>query len=198
MTCLLLVALTTACVKRAHSHKVVAVSQFSARKHCVFPVLVLQTDRICVIEVKLQDTTRLIVGVYLPSSDHSKEEYGECLIELENVINTHARGPVAILGDFNAHVGSEAGEGANDDVNTQGKMLLDFADRNGLFFTSLVSAASGPRYTYSSGTTRSTIDYCLLDSASIDILHSCVCHHPHPLNFSNHLPITAILMLSAE
>ena len=77
-------------------------------------------------------------------------------------------------------------------------LLLDFAYRNGLFFASLCSTASGSSYTYSSGKTRSTIDYCLLDSASADFLHDCICLESHSLNCSDHLPITATLQLVAS
>ena len=51
-----------------------------------------------------------VIGVYLPCLDQGVDCYREHLVELERVISeSELQGPVVVLGDFNAHLGGEAG-----------------------------------------------------------------------------------------
>ena len=52
-----------------------------------------------------------LIAVYLPGSDMGMECYSEHLIELEWVVSEHQPdGPVIVMGDFNAHLGTLGGE----------------------------------------------------------------------------------------
>ena len=78
------------------------------------PISLISSDRICGIRIKspcpsADDIT--IIAVYLPCSDMGMECYSEHLIELERVVSEHQpHGPVIIMGDFNAHLGTLGGE----------------------------------------------------------------------------------------
>ena len=79
----------------------------------VTPISSISSDRICGIRIKsscpnVDDIT--IIAVYLPCSDMGMECYSVHLIELERVVSEHQpHGPVIIMGDFNAHLGTLGG-----------------------------------------------------------------------------------------
>ena len=54
---------------------------------------------------------------------------------------------------------------------------------------SLGCLASGPEYTYTSGTVRTTVDYILMDVDAISMVSSCSTHSAEELNTSDHLPL---------
>ena len=74
------------------------------------PVSGISSDRICAVRLSVDDGDSLLVsviGVYMPCSDQGLKCYRDHLIELERVISEFSLlGPVVILGDFNAHLGS--------------------------------------------------------------------------------------------
>ena len=56
----------------------------------------------------------LVVGVYLPCIDQGVDHYREHLVELEHMVSeSRLLGPVAIPGDFIAHLGLLEGESQN-------------------------------------------------------------------------------------
>ena len=70
----------------------------------------IQSNRICGIRVRkaLDDDTWIsILGVYFPCLDLGIDLFHDCLVELERVISeSECLGPVFVVGDFNAHLGS--------------------------------------------------------------------------------------------
>ena len=92
------------------------------------------------------------------------------------------------MGDFNAHLA-----GNIEGMNAQGHLLHGVLERCGLNAVSLGSLASGPGYTYCSGSTRTTIDYILMDVSFKSMLQSCQTLQMDDLNTSDHLPIVASL-----
>ena len=97
------------------------------------------------------------------------------------------------MGDFNAHLGSLGGPRGCGTTNSQGTLLYEFISDANLFPVSLSSLAYGPLYTYSQGEVKTTVDYCLMDSNSAHLIDTCLVHSPHPLNLSDHLPISITL-----
>ena len=92
------------------------------------PIKKIVSDRFCVLELSLSPSqtseprTLNIIPVYLPSSDHSLEEYAEYLTELTSIVSAiECSGPVLLLGDFNAHLPLPG-----NSINQQGNLLLDF------------------------------------------------------------------------
>ena len=48
----------------------------------------------------------IIIGAYLPSTDHQTEEFESYLQQLEyTIIANNQLGPVKVAGNFNAHIG---------------------------------------------------------------------------------------------
>ena len=77
------------------------------------PIGGISSDRICGIRFSVDDGVRSVmsvIGVYLPCLDQGVDCYREHLIELEMVVSESVQlGPVAVLGDFNAHLGKLCG-----------------------------------------------------------------------------------------
>ena len=72
------------------------------------PVVGINSDRICAVTIDSASTSFLVIGVYLPTTDHATEDFQQCLYILEDLVNKYY-GPVVLAGDFNSHVGSEGG-----------------------------------------------------------------------------------------
>ena len=112
-------------------------------------------------------------------------------MELERIVSESAvLGPVIILGDFNAHLGSLGGPRGRGPANAHGVLLEEFMGRCSLSATSLCSWATGPVYTYVSGEVNTTVDYILADlEATSHLISSCHTFPMSDMNSSDHLPI---------
>ena len=62
--------------------------------------------------------------------------------------------------------------------------------------TSLCSLSSGPSYTYFRGDIHTTTDYIISDARHAHLAIRCETHDHHPLNFSDHLPLSLTLSLT--
>ena len=98
---------------------------------------------------------------------------------------------VAILGDFNAHLGSKNCPG---DQNLQGVLLQVVLERCEFSTVSQGALASGPVYTYCSGDVSTTVDYILMDVGAASLIDSCCTHPMDDLNTLDHLPLTVSLL----
>lgn len=146
----------------------------------------MESDRICGLQINLMDCTLSILCVYLPCTDHDIEEYKYYLNELDCTIGAlQSEGPVIVAGDFNAHLPT-----LNSITNTQGRLLSDLINHNSLYPVSCSSIATGPKYTYFSGQTTTTVDYILISSDLASHVSSCEILAQAPLNLFDHLPIT--------
>ena len=161
----------------------------------VTPVRSVDSDRFVAIQLLLASSTLLsIVAVYLPSSDHPMSEFTEYLVQLESLISSlQASGPVMVVGDFNAHLGSLGCHRNSDNTNRAGHMLFDVICRCSLFVASQSAFADGECYTFENGSHKTTVDYCLVDSGYAHLLKSCSTLSPDPLNLSDHLPLRVSL-----
>ena len=66
--------------------------------------LTLDSDRICAIRIEGSPSV-VVIGVYLPSSNASIDEYNDYLLQLEGVIaGMQHDGGILVVGDFNAHL----------------------------------------------------------------------------------------------
>ena len=161
------------------------------------PISSISSDRICGIRIKsscpsVDDIT--IIVVYLPCSDMGMECYKEHLIELELVVSEHQpHGPVIIMGDFNAHLGTLGGERGTGQPNQQGILLHQLIACCNLYAVSLSSLSQGPAYTFQNSVSQTTVDYVLANHGATEYIRHCYTHDSAPLNTSDHLPITAVL-----
>ena len=104
-------------------------------------------------------------------------------------------GPVVITGDFNAHLGKDSGPRVCGDKNAQGILLQELINRASLYPISVSSLATGPLHTYSHAGNFTTVDYYLIDHVLVYATNFCNIHEQHPLNLSDHLPISISLNL---
>ena len=83
-------------------------------------------------------------------------------MELERLISDQQQqGPVIVVGDFNAHLGTLGGHRGVGDPNQQGMLLQQLITRCNFYAVSLSSLAIGPQYTFQSGICQTTVDYIL-------------------------------------
>ena len=160
------------------------------------PIPSISSDRICGLSIRSsnQETVFSVIGVYLPCADLGIEYYCEHLMELERLISDQQQqGPVIVMGDFNAHLGTLGGCRGVGDPNQQGMLLQQLITRCNLYAVSLSSLATGPQYTFKSGISQTTVDYILASHDSSHYVQKCCIHPPAPLNCSDHLPISVLL-----
>ena len=65
-----------------------------------------------------------------------------------------------------------------------------------MYVPSLSESASGPPHTYSSGGHHTTIDYFLATNDCASLISHCTTIDDHPLNTSDHLPLSLTLDIS--
>ena len=150
--------------------------------------------RVCKFNKCIESTTysTLIIGVYLPTADAPIDVFRSCLHTLEDLTNNH-RGPVILAGDY---VGTEGGPRGSRNSNLQGELLLETVQNNDLFITSLSNMSSGPLYTYFSGEICTTTDYIIMNARHACLATTCKTHDHHPLNFSDHLPLSLTMSIT--
>ena len=130
----------------------------------------------------------------MPCADLGLDYYRDTLIELEELISDSSTySPVVITGDFNAHLDQMWGPCGFNATNPQGLMVGDLLMGCDLYAASLSGCASGPNYTFHSGGNFSTVDYIFTDVEASSGIEKCWTHEEHPLNLSDHLPVTVIL-----
>ena len=101
----------------------------------------------------------------------------------------------SLVGDFNAHLQNPSDDSVSR--NQQGKLLSDIIQNHSLFVASTSSLSNGPNYTFFSGANRTTDDCIITDTSLASTMCECRVHSHHPLNLSDHLPITISLLLSS-
>lgn len=138
----------------------------------VTPVTTMNSDRFVAVQISTGGGSSLsVIGVYLPTTDCLLDVYREYLIELESSISTlQSDGPVLVVGDFNAHLGTLGGTRGTGPSNAQGQLLMDLMCRTNLYATSLSDVATGPQYTFFNKDYHTVVDYCLLDTSAAHIL----------------------------
>lgn len=169
------------------------------KKIGAIPMSDITSDRICVIhfcDPNDNRSTVSVIGVYLPCSDQGVDCYRDHLQELERIItDSILLGPVIILGDFNAHLGSLGGVRGTGNPNLQGILLSDIMDRHNLCAVSQCEWATGPLHTYVSGNSMTTVDYIIASLDATSIISSCKTLPMTDLNTSDHLPLSAELTI---
>ena len=158
----------------------------------ITPVSKIMSDRFCVIQLQPDNCGEniYIFGVYLPSCNHPAEEFMEYLADLENAISVlQQTGRVVLAGDFNVHL-TESNQSPSRE-----SLVHNCIHRHNLYSVSTSNIASGPNYTFFSSTLHSMVDYILTESSLAGQVASCSVHQHHPLNLSDHLPISVEITL---
>ena len=146
------------------------------------------------------DYMLFIVAVYLPSTNHSIDEFNESIDFLWAIYDSLSeKGYVYMLGDFNADLGNSAGPKGLQEPNSCGKNLSKLVDHFNLTAVNLLGNSSGHLETSIShcGRFRSTIDNitipnCVINSVLYSrMFESCI------ENTSDHLPVLAKINLDS-
>ena len=163
------------------------------------PVKGIDHDGIVAIQCNFSlDYTLFIIAVYLPSTNHSIDEFNESIDFLWTIYDSLSeKGYVYVLGDFNADLGNSAGSKGLREPSSRGKKLSKFVDHFNLTAMNLLGNSLGPLETYIShcGRFRSTIVYIIISNCVINSVlysrtfESCV------ENTSDHLPVLAKINL---
>ena len=139
------------------------------------------------IKLSLQSHEKLtIIGVHLPSSDYSLDIFRA---DLGN--NFFRNGPALIAGDFNAHLGNHSGQRGCGNENASFSMGSSTCE-------SLPSSYTHPHHSHVHlfpCWNFTTVEYCLIDHSLAYATSYCKVHEEHPLNLSDHLPISLSLSL---
>ena len=83
------------------------------------PVISVESDRLCSIQVSLDDSNPLtIIGVYMPSSDYPQETYNEYMNAVNQAISViPTSNPLMLVGDLNCKMGNLCGPRSSSDPN---------------------------------------------------------------------------------
>ena len=79
----------------------------------------------------------------------------------------------------------------------QGEFLMDLICRNDLFISSVSCLSSGPSHTYFRENTSTCKYYVIIDSMHSSLVAESNTHELHPLNSSDHLPLSVHLNIPA-
>ena len=156
------------------------------------PQLQLASNRHCSIQLHLENSTCLtVMAVYLPSSNYSQEEYQTHFCDFQSAVASfETSGPVILLGDINVDKSK-----AVSARNYRNDLFDDFISAHDLCVISQSRLCQGPNYTYFSTNCSSTLDYIICDISLTDNLINCFTHTTHPLNLSDHFPISLTIDL---
>ena len=161
----------------------------------VLPISDILSERICGVRIKRmnedEESWLSVFGVYLPCLDLGMSYYIEIFV-LERVISVSSSfGRVIVTGDFNVHLENLWGARAMDTPNSRGFLLGELLDRCSIHAVSLSEYATGPKYTFHSGTSFTTVDYIFVDIEASSCIEQCWTHVDEDKNLSDHLPISA-------
>ena len=112
------------------------------------------------------------------------------------ISNTSCSSPLLVVGDLNCHLGHAGGPRSLAEPNHRGMQWKNILDSHSLYVPSLSQLATGPVHTFSSGSNSTTLDYIIGNFITSTVMVSCKVGEEHPLNTSDHLPITSKLNLS--
>ena len=101
-----------------------------------------------------------------------------------------------VVDDLNCHLGQAGGPRSLAEPNHRGMQWKDLIDSHSLYVPSLSHLATGPVNTYSSGSNSTTPDYIIGNFTTSTVMVACRVEEEHPLNTSNHLPISSKSSLS--
>ncbi len=160
----------------------------------VTPLNDIKSDRMCAIDVMIPNKRRtIVVSVYLPHKTSQVANYTSELETLEMLVDRAqaADSGIIILGDINAHFGSELSPRCLGVTSPNGVQFQTFVERNNLHFADLTAAASGPMYTFQSKVHggRSYIDHCVVSDDLVHDIKQCWVYDDCIENTSDHLPV---------
>ena len=162
----------------------------------VCPIRTHVNDRVCGLKVIVPGCKVLyIIGVYLPQQRCTISSFDEHLDNLQILIDaSQVDGEIIILGDTNCHLGAEVGPRGWGDTTQNAKKLVNMMKRSSLTPVDMLSACSGPNYTYYvEHIGRSYIDHIIISCTLHSAIKSCNVFPDCVKNSSDHLPVHVTL-----
>ena len=173
-------------------HSGVAVLWRKCFSASIRPLPNLGSDRICVIEISMQNKQKLyVIGVYLPHRTSVIADFETELIELENLIKSDiAGGAYLIIGDWNCHFGESYGSRCWGKESPNAELAVHFIERCVLSVVDVTNVCTGPNYTYinENGYT-AFIDHRAVSASLLKNVNRCTIHEDELSNTSDHLPV---------
>ena len=161
----------------------------------VKPLHSIDCDRICGIQMKLNNNTMYVVAVYMPQPTCVVADYTQVLLKLENIIGElMSSGEVMIIGDINGHLGPEYGCRGWGKSSKNGKIFMNMVEKYNMLAIDMGYKCTGPTYTFSSARGKSYIDHCIVSRLLNDCVR-CEVIEDSIHNISDHLAIRALCNL---
>ena len=164
----------------------------------VTPLYQIPHDRICGVRLQCENSSVVnIFCVYMPARGCA-DDLETTLDELSAIVEGTEIGSYNILcGDFNADLGCKGGPRSTKNPEKRGGALYNFTTQYGYIPANLMIDCAGPVNTHYGPTGESCIDYILVPDALIKNAYQCEVHDNHPLNTSDHLPVSLSLNIGA-
>ena len=132
-----------------------------------------------------------ILAVYLPSSNHSLDEFHETLDLLWALYEYYCdQGITLVLGDFNGALGYLGDDRISSEPSARGKLINEFLNYFNLFAANLDNICSGPLDTFYSddGLSSSAIDLIVVPRTLLQYINWVYVFEKDCVNLSDHLP----------
>ena len=117
------------------------------------------------IEYNKFDKYLIIVSYMTVEGPEAKDDNTKKFNCIKNIIERYPKQKIILMGDMNAHIGI-----LGEKINNNGKRLLDFAENQNLEI--LNSTIARGKVTWTSGNSKSAIDYVLTNSNARDFIDS--------------------------
>lgn len=142
-------------------------------------------DRLMMVKINCIPVDLVLIQTYFPTSAHDLEEVETMYEDIEELLKlTKEKDNVAIMGDYNAVVGSHTDNNAVGnfglgEINERGENLIDFCNQNDMVITNtLFEVPLRRRYTWKApDKRRSQLDYILMKQRYRNQIKSC---HSYP------------------
>ena len=163
----------------------------------------VDNDRICAIKINnigMNKNALYVIGIYLPQKQCKIASFDTCLAQLEDLVEVcQSDGEVIIIGDMNAHFGSEYGDRFWGNTSANAKSLANMTEQLSMtIIDSESNRCQGPNYSfYVDGVGCSYIDHCIVSKRLIPHITSCKMISEELHNTSDHLPIAIHVNVSS-
>ena len=148
------------------------------------------SDRICLIELKLDTCRVFIFCVYLP---HQSCKIAEFATELSNLkcllCKYRAKGVCVIIGDWNISFGKKYGSRCEGQSYPNVKIFMEAMDEYDMEVVDIGSKGNGETYTFMGGHGKSYIDHVAISSENGCQVINCTVLADSEENVSDHLPM---------
>ena len=157
------------------------------------------SDRICVIELKLNNHRVFIINVYMP---HQKCVIADFKTELKNLRKVldkfRAHGMCIVIGDYNVSFGPEFGVRCTGVTYANVKPLCEVMNQYGMNLVDLGEKGFGCTYTFVGGHGRSYLDHVAVSNENVGCIESCTVLPDCVENVSDHLAMIVKTNLHLE